>query len=187
MNKLILWLAFILCLANFNAAFAATDLTGKTFVMTGKFLGTATANCKVAGTRNIPIRPIRRLRATINFNQGNVFLWSESGLPVGLLTNVTGIWSQRGNKVNLEFDDDSLSGIKSLGQLLPQAFKLQGVNIAVKNTKYSFSAKTNAVGNQLIVMETGGFKVNANGKIQGIRDSCVARATLKRVYKGSSP
>ena len=186
MNKLIICFAFLFCMFNVDLLLAATDLTGKTFVMTGKFLGVATASCKKAGNRNIPIRPQKRLHANIAFNQGNVFLWSESGLSIGPLINVPGVWFQKGTFIDLEFDDASSSGLKATAQILPQTFSQQGVTVAINNTKYGFSAKTNSTGNQLTVTETGSFKIIANGTFRGVSDSCVARVKLQRIYKGRS-
>jgi hypothetical protein len=186
MNKLMLWVTLIFGLINCNLVIAAPDLTGKTFVMTGKFEGVAPISCKKSGSSKLPVRVLRKLHATITFNPNNAFSWTEDGLPSGALTNVTGFWTQKGNRISLDFDDDNQSGIKAMGQLLPQTFTNQGIPITIKDTKYGFSATTNAIGNQLIVMESGGFKVTGTGTLRGITDSCVARLTLKRTYKGRS-
>lgn len=186
MNKLIICFAFLFCMFNVDLLLAATELTGKTFVMTGKLLGVVTASCKKAGNRNIPMRPQRRLHANITFNQGNVFLWSESGLSTGPLINIPGAWFQKGTFIDLEFDDTSSSGLKATAQVLPQTFSQREITVAIRNSKYGFSAKTNAAGNQLTVTETGSFKIIANGTFRGVSDSCVARVKLQRIYKGRS-
>lgn len=186
MNKSKLIVSVIFGLVITNIAIAAPNLTGKTFVMSGRLTGSASANCSPGGTRNVPIKPIRNLHATLTFNPGNVFNWSEDGLSVGSSTNIPGFWTRKRNQIDLEFDDDSQSGIKAVGQVLPAALTTLGVTGTVKNTKYNFFATTNANGNKLIVTESGGFKVRASGVVRGTKVNCTVRINLKRVYKGVS-
>lgn len=186
MNKSKLFFTVIFGFTITNIAFAVPNLTGKTFVMSGKLTGSASASCSPGGTRNVPIKATRGLHATLTFNPGNVFSWSDDGLSVGASTNIPGFWTRKRNLIDLEFDDDSQSGIKAVGQVLPTALSSLGVTSTIKNTKYNFFATTNANGNKLIVTESGGFKVRASGVIRGTKVSCTVRINLKRVYKGVS-
>jgi hypothetical protein len=88
--------------------------------------------------------------------------------------------------IDLEYDDDSQSMIKAVGQALPLTLTSLGAIGTVKNTKYSFFANTNAKGNKLIVTELGGFKMKGSGVVSGRKVSCTVRINLKRVYKGVS-
>jgi hypothetical protein len=186
MSKPLLWGSLIFALTAGDAALAAPDLVGKTFTMTGKFTGNAAAACKVGGSRAVPIRAQRNLSATITFLDGNAFEWSDEGLTIGAFSGVTGHWTQRGNRIDLDFDEDNLSGIKVLSERMgEQNFSLPGGSANFQTTKYDFSARTNAKGSKLIVTESGGFKIKASASAGGGSNSCSYRIKLKRIYKGS--
>jgi hypothetical protein len=186
MTKCKLIFTIILSLVTANVAIAAPNLAGKTFVLSGKLTGSVLATCNRGGTRERPIKPTNSLSATLTFNPGNTFLWTDIGSTTGSASNAPGFWIQKRNLINLEYDDDSQSMIKAVGEALPLALTQLGAIGTVKNTKYSFFATPNPKGNKLIVTESGAFKVKGSGEINGKTITCTVRINLKRVYKGVS-
>lgn len=186
MTKRNLLFAVILTMVTANVAISAPNLAGKTFVMSGKLTGSVLATCNPGGTRERHIKPTDGLFANLTFNPGNTFIWTDAGSTTGVASNAPGFWIKKRKLIDLEYDDDSQSMIKAVGQALPLTLTSLGAIGTVKNTKYSFFANTNAKGNKLIVTELGGFKMKGSGVVSGKKVSCTVRINLKRVYKGVS-
>jgi hypothetical protein len=189
MKKHLFGLVLFISLSHFTVAHAV-DVTGKTYVMKGDINGRISANCRPSFSREdlfssiFPLNTQRTLRANITFDAGNAFNWSENGLNPSL-NNVTGIWGEIDNNKNvLRFDDEGLSRIQSLPQLIVQKLDNQGINSQVKRIRYGFSAITKANGNKLTVTESGRYRIRAAGLVNGAKVACTLYVKVKRLYQG---
>ncbi|CAG7857026.1 hypothetical protein MCAMS1_01726 [biofilm metagenome] len=191
MKKHLFWLVLFISMSHHPVA-QAVDVTGKTYALKGDIDGRISAICRPSFSREdlfasiFPINTQRTLRANITFNTGNGFNWSEKGLKPSL-NNVTGIWGAIDNDKNiLRFDDEGLSRIQSLPQLIVQKLDNQGINSQIKRIRYGFSAKTSLNGNKLTVTESGRYRIRATGLSNGSKVACTLFVKVKRVYQGDS-
>jgi hypothetical protein len=189
MKKHLFWLALFINLSYFPIAHAV-DVTGKTYVMKGDINGRITANCRPSFSREdlfssiFPLNTARTLRANMTFNAGNVFNWSEKGLKPSL-NNAAGVWVAIDNNKNvLRFDDEGLSRIQSLPELIVQKLDNQGINSQIKRIRYGFSAITRVNGNKLTVTESGRYRIRATGLSNGSKVACTLYVKVKRLYQG---
>lgn len=119
MTKRKLIFTIILTMVTANVAIAEPNLAGKTFVMSGKLTGSVLATCNRGGSRERPINPTNGLSASLTFNPGNTFMWTDAGATTGAASNAPGIWIQKRKLIDLEYDHDSQSMIKAVGEALP--------------------------------------------------------------------
>jgi hypothetical protein len=163
----------------------AASVAGVTYQLKGKFGGSAGVTCRVGGTHNQNIKARRKLGATITFNEDGTFAWSGDALLIG---TYTGQWTQKGTKVDLDFDNPgTMSFLQMFGnQTVSSNAGGASFSGTFSPTKYDFKAKINAKGNKIEVIEKTGFKMDASASAAGSSNSCKYNLRLTREYTGKA-
>lgn len=171
-----------------SALAASTPLAGTEWALDGSFGGTVNVKCKVGGARSVPIKRTKGVPATVKFDEGGRFTWSDGGFTgIQPAEGATGGWSVKGNKVNLTFDRDEYSSLRLYAKYMAGSYS-GGVpggqaNVNFGTGKYSFSGTVK--GAKLQVKESLAMKIDANASAAGGSNACTYNLNLVRTYKGS--
>ena len=161
---------------------AVPSVAGKTFALAGKFGGNVAVACRIGGSHGQKVTARRGLTAQISFNEDGTFSWSNDTLGAGVLS---GEWTQKGGKLDLDFDDPSaVSYIWLFGESYSTG--IPGGSASASPLKYDFSGKLNGNGTSLKVIESGGFKIDASASLGGGSNSCKYRIRVNRTYTGKA-